>query len=214
MKKYWVFGILLIGMIVISCVLYPYLPEKIPVHWNLQGAIDSYSGRWFIFFPIGLYLLMAQLFPILRRIDPKRSNYARFEGTYDSFIIMLLLFLFSLWVITCIASFYPESVNIYMILSLLIGILFVVFGNLMPKLKINYMIGFKTPWTLSNETVWLKTHQLAGKLWFAGGFVMMAGSLLPVSSQLALLYLLGCASLITLIPCIYSYVIFKRIRHS
>ena len=101
-----------------------------------------------------------------------------------------------------------------MVLSLLLGILLVVLGNMMPKLKINYMIGFKTPWTLSNETVWLKTHRLAGKLWFAGGFVMMAGSLLPISSQLALLYLLGCASLITLIPCIYSYIIFKRIRHS
>lgn len=215
MKKYnWIFGTLLICMVAVSCFLYPYLPKQIPIHWNAEGMIDSYGDRMFLFLPIGLYLFLAALFPLLRRLDPRSKNYVRFERTFDSVMILMLLFLFCLWAIICLACFYPDRIDIPMILSLLISILFVIFGNLMPKIKSNFMIGIKTPWTLSNETVWLKTHRFTGKLWFVGGFVMMAGILLPSSSLFSMVYLLGCVCVMTLIPCIYSYMISKNITHS
>lgn len=212
MKKRRVFVLLLIIMMVTTCVLYPQLPNKIPSHWNFDGMIDGYQDSWFLFIPILIYFMVTVLFSFLRHVDPLHDNYARFQKTYDSMIIVLLFFIFSLWLIMAVSAFYPTWIDMNLVMHLLLSMLFVVLGNLMPKIKSNYFIGIRTPWTLTNESVWFKTHRMAGKLWFVGGFLMLPAIFLQ--NQASILYMIGMVILLGSIPCVYSYVIFQKMAHS
>lgn len=212
MKKRWVFAILLIVMLGVNVLLYSKLPDAIPSHWNINGQIDSYQGKWFVFFPIGVYLFFALLFPLLRHFDPRKDHYLRFQKVYDSFMIALFLFLFGMWLITMIACFCPSMVDIRLLMLLATSILFIVIGNLMPKMKSNFFMGIRTPWTLSNETVWFLTHRMAGWLWFIGGFLLLPAIFLQ--SNASFLYLMVLVMILAIVPCAYSYVIFQKMTHS
>jgi len=93
---------------------------------------------------------------------------------------------------------------------ILIGLLFTIIGNYMPSIKPNYFIGIRTPWTLENEMVWTKTHQLAGKLWFPAGLIVILLSLTIRDHQLMHVIFLSITAIIALVPIVYSYIIFKK----
>lgn len=210
MKKQTIFYTLSSIILICSILCYPTLPSSIPSHWNAQGEIDGWMGSWFIFFPLILMILCYGLFEMLKRIDPKKDNYQRFLKSYEQVQIVIFLFLFCLWFVTLWACYQPSMVDMRLITGLLIGCLFIFFGNSMPKIKSNYTLGIRTPWTLSNDTVWYRTHRLAGKLWFYGGFVCILCLWLP--SPLYLFCIVVCIVLLALIPCIYSYLIYKKQR--
>ena len=82
--------------------------------------------------------------------------------------------------------------------------------TLSQTIKPNYFLGIRTPWTLENETVWKETHRMAGKMWFVGGLIVVFASLI-LEEQLNLIVFLIIVGIITLIPIIYSYLLFKKI---
>ena len=209
MKKHKTLILILLIMLIGSFISYPYLPDSIPAHWNGAGEIDEWMGRWFIFFPIILTVLCGGLFELLKRIDPKRSNFQRFIKSYERFQIMITLFLFCLWCITLVAGFQPHLVNIKTILSCLIGCLFIYLGNIMPKIKSNYTFGIRTPWTLASDAVWYRTHRFAGRIWFYGGFLFLLNLVLPAS--FTMLFLICWGALLGVIPCLYSYLIYRNL---
>ena len=102
---------------------------------------------------------------------------------------------------TCNASF----------IFAIIGLLFAFLGNYFKTIKPNYFIGIRTPWTLENEEVWRKTHLLGGKMWFVGGLIMALTFVLPES--LSLYVFLGITAIISVIPIVYSYLEFKKIKN-
>ena len=93
----------------------------------------------------------------------------------------------------------------------IIGLLFAFLGNYFKTIKPNYFIGIKTPWTLENEEVWKKTHIIGGKLWFVGGLLMALTFLLP--NEMQLYTFLGITAVITIVPIVYSYLEFKKIKN-
>lgn len=97
-----------------------------------------------------------------------------------------------------------------MAITLGLGFLFAVMGNLMPKIRQNYFIGIKTPWALEDEDNWRRTHRMAGRLWFAAGLLMMLLSVLP--KEILTGSILGLASAMALVPYIYSYSLFRSKR--
>jgi uncharacterized membrane protein len=92
---------------------------------------------------------------------------------------------------------------------LLIGVLYIILGNYFKTIKANYFIGIRTPWTLENETVWKKTHKLGGKLWFVGGIIVVLTSLILDKEPNVTVFLI-ITGIITIIPIVYSYIIFKN----
>ena len=93
---------------------------------------------------------------------------------------------------------------------LLIGILYIIFGNYFKTIKANYFIGIRTPWTLENETVWKETHKLGGKMWFAGGIIVVISSLILNKQPNFILFMI-ITGIITIIPIAYSYFKFKNL---
>lgn len=188
------------------------LPDKVPLHWNVEGEIDRYGDKSeLILIPILLPLLVYILFTIIPKIDPKGK--IKYMGNkYNTLKTLLTLFMS---VIALIIIYIAQHENLYNpnYIILLIGLLFAVLGNYFKTLRTNYFIGIKTPWTLENETVWKDTHKLAGKMWLIGGIlIILASLLLNERANLTLFAII--TVVITLIPVVFSYLRFQKLTNN
>ena len=150
---------LIIVAFIVGLLLYPDLPERMPSHWNAQGEVDAWSSKNFsvFFFPgltLGFYLLMT----FIPLIDPLRKNYARFRMTYFWFRTIFVVFFVSLYFYTLWVSLGSELNINYFILPAM-SALFILIGMFLPKIRKNYFVGIRTPWTIHSEEIWDKRHQ-------------------------------------------------------
>lgn len=203
---YW---ILAIAPILLIAVLYRHLPEQVPIHWNLDGSVE-YGHREQLWLFAGLSLFFGVLMRVVPKIDPRKSSYLRFQSYYDTFGILLLTFLLLMMGAVLLETFFPRTLSMGHFTCALLGILFMGIGNLMPKLKNNFFMGIKNPWTLSNEDVWNRTHRLGGILmFFAGVFILCASFWMEEKSLFV--FLITTLILGTGIPTCMSYIWYRQI---
>jgi uncharacterized membrane protein len=188
---------------------YSRLPERVATHWNAQGQVDGYMGRFggTFFVPLlvlGIYLL----FLIIPRIDPKRKNIAQFIDIFNRFITALLLFMLYIYSLTIVFNL-GYTFDFTKVILPAFGALFYFIGWMLPKAKPNWFIGIRTPWTLSNDEVWVKTHMLGGKLFKISGVLVFLGLLLSKYAYLFVLVPIIVSSIYTVV---YSYLEYKRIE--
>jgi uncharacterized membrane protein len=210
-KHDWIIVLLLLGALAAGVLLYPHLPEQIPSHWNIQGEVDKYSSRFWgaLGLPLlsaGIYIMMV-LLPV---IDPRRENYTRFRGAYRSIKSVLVLFFIALWVMVIMTSLgYSVPVDRYVNAG--VGLLLMAIGNFMGKLRHNYFIGVKTPWTLASEEVWRRTHRLSSRVWvIAGAVVALSG--LTLGGERGIVFIGAAIAAAVVIPIVYSYWIYKKLK--
>ena len=184
------------------------LPDQIPVHWSLDGTVQ-YGGQGSLWLNGSMGIIFAILFPILRKIDPRSKNYEKFGKYYDAFQIFMMLFFIALTAVIVSESINPGRINVEMVVVLLVGILYTVIGNMMPKFKNNFFVGIRTPWTLANEEVWNRTHRLGGIMWFFGGLLIIAAAFLLHSNALFTIFI-GVTVTISIVPIIMSYLWFRE----
>lgn len=200
--------IIIAAMLISAFAIYGSLPEKIPMHWNINGEIDQYGTRNSIFLlplmNVGIYFAM--LFSPL--IDPKRNNYGKFKGAYRLIRAIIVLILTIFYVIVAMASMGYE-VKVDFIIPFSISVMFIIIGNYLGKIRHNYFVGIKTPWTLADERVWVKTHRLGGPMFVVAGLVSMVGSFM--GGKWAFTLLLISVMTATIIPIVYSYILYNRL---
>lgn len=190
-----------------SALLYPRLPEQIPIHFDFSGNPDSFSGRWFIFVIPLLSVALLLMADFLPRIDPRSANYKRFPKAYQALYLGTTLLLNGCNLV--IAGYtLGLKINISVVVTFLVGLLFLIFGNYMPKFKPNFFCGIRTPWCLSDPDNWNATHRFAGPLWMLCGLGMMLAPFLE--EHLAFGFLLGLILIEVLVPYIYSYLYFRK----
>jgi len=191
----------------LSAGLWTSAPEQIPVHWNIAGEVDRYGGKFEGLLAIPLMALgMYALFRFLPLIDPNRDNYEKFAGAYQSVRLSLTVFLSGLQAaILAVAFGWPVSMDLLVMGG--VGLLFIVFGNLMGKLQPNWFVGVRTPWTLSSKTSWVKTHRLAGWLFIGLGLLFVLGGLVRSPWMILVVVLASLASAAWMI--IYSYLVWR-----
>ena len=176
MRK-WIPLFIIAAAVLASASVYVDLPERIPTHWNLQGEVDGWSSRawgvWMI--PVVIALLWG-LMRLLPSIDPRGSNYVKFGGAFEGIMLSVMLFMLGVHAIILRSALgYPVDVDRLMPVS--IGVLLVVIGNLLPRSRPNWFVGIRTPWTLSSDRVWEKTHRVGGRLFVIGGILIAAAGL-------------------------------------
>lgn len=171
--------VLIIIVAAIGFYLYPQLPDLVPSHWGINGEIDGWMSSTFAvyFFP-GLILFLYLLLSFLPLMDPLKTNIEMFSHSYFWFKTVLVLFLSSLYLVTLYAGLGYE-VNVGRFVTLGVAVLFAMIGYIMPRIKKNYTIGIRLPWTLHSETVWTKTHKFGGKLFVALAVLIAAAAFLP-----------------------------------
>ncbi len=186
------------------------LPDKVPLHWNISGEIDKYGNKAeLILIPMLLPLLTYLIFLIVPKIDPK-SKLDKMGNKFQTLKFLLTMFMsvLALFIIYLAKNRSFDNSN-YIVL--LVGLLYLILGNYFKTVKANYFIGIRTPWTLENETVWKETHKLGGKLWFIGGLLIIISSLI-LEKQLNFILFIVITAIITLVPVVYSYLKFQKIK--
>ncbi len=185
------------------------MPPRVPIHWDAAGRVNGWGPSWVNAFVIpGIALLVYLLFLWLPLVDPKRHNYAHFEGSLRAFRFLIVAFLVFVHVLVVAASM-GYAVRVDVALRAALPLLFVGLGTRLPGLKPNWFFGIRTPWTIASEEVWTRTHRLAGALWIWGGVVLVACAFLPPGPGLAA-FVAGIVVL-ALVPVVYSAVIYHRL---
>lgn len=185
------------------------LPETVPTHFNASGEADGWGSKTILIWlplalTIGTYLLM-QLIP---KLDPKQKLDQMGNKYYlIKFFMVVFMALLSIVIIRAAktGSIGGGGNWIYLI----VGAMFTVLGNYFQSIKPNYFIGIRTPWTLESETVWKKTHRLAGKIWVPAGILICLLSLI-LSKEIFLPIFLAITTIIALIPLVHSYLEFRK----
>ena len=140
--------------------VYRRLPAQVPISFGFDGAVNTYGPKATLWLLAGLGPLMASMLQFLPQIDPKRKNYAKFQRYYDQFAISLELFLLVVFCLIVTETMRPGTVSIGRVVTALVGMLFLLLGNMLGKIKHNYFFGIRTPWTLADPDVWIRTHSL------------------------------------------------------
>lgn len=207
LKRDWLILTLIILGFVLGAYFYPSLPDKVPIHWNAKGEINGYGSKYFGAFGLpSINLAMYLIFLALPYIDPKRKNYVSFKSTYQFQKYLVVVFFLGMEVFTLLVST-GVVVNKPIFIQIMISLLFIFLGNVMGRVKHNYFIGIKTPWTLANEEVWRKTHRLAAPLWVIGGIINILLSLIGVNSN-GIVFMIILA-VISIVPIAYSFLAYQ-----
>jgi len=183
------------------------MPDKVASHWNTAGEVNGYMSKFW-----GLFLLpivtfgMAGLFWFLPKIDPINKNFDSFRESYNTIIISIILFLTYVHGLTVVWNLgVPFDLTRFILPSL--GVFFIILGSSLTNIKRNWFVGFRTPWTLSSDSVWEKTHRLGARLFEAAGVLVVLSILVPKYAFLVLaVTILGSTMLIV----IYSYILYKK----
>lgn len=189
---------------IIYTLFYTHLPNQIPIHFNSSGSADSYAPKLFYYALIAFLFILHIFVTFMVKKDPKNKNMPPIMITVMLYTLPSMTLLITL---VTIAYVYKFSFNITSIIMIFVGILFLCIGNYLPKVKQNYTMGIKTPWTLNDEVVWNKTHRLGGFLFVILGIFMIVSSFFfNVALFIAILII------VAFVPFIYSYILYQK-RH-
>ncbi len=189
--------------------LYPQLPAQVPTHWDLHGNVNGTMPRfWGAALPALMIFGLALLTPVLPMISPRRFEIAPFAAVYTLLMLAVQAVMLVIGLSTLLAGA-GYAVPIPTVVMLSVGVLFMVLGNYMGKLRKNFFIGIRTPWTLASDLVWERTHRLGGWVFVAAGLLLVLGAMVGLPLWIAVIVIV----LAALIPCVYSYVACQQTAH-
>ena len=200
--------VVLIPML-LGIILWKFMPdEMIITHWGVGGVADRWSSKAFAVFGMPLIFLLAHwvgIYMVSR--DPKN------KGQNGKILRTVIWVIPVMSILTCgftdlIALGYDIGINT--VVFGLMGLMFILIGNYLPKCKQNYTIGVRVVWALQNEENWNKTHRFTGKLWVVGGFATLFGVFIPDDWMMMMYVLIGIALILSLLPIAYSYWYYRK----
>jgi immunity protein, SdpI family len=203
----WVNLAMLAAMLAAAAWSWSSAGDHLPVHWGASGQPDRYGGRFEALLTLPLMAIaLYLLFLALPAIDPGRANYARFSGAYDTVRTAIVAFLAALYGVI-LASYHGATLSLSNAIFPLLGALFIVLGNLMGKLRPNWFIGVRTPWTLSSKRAWTRTNRIGGWVFIAFGPILAAAGLSHREWAVTSVIIALMASVLAL--AVYSYLIWR-----
>ena len=191
----------------IGIYLYPEMQLKMASHWNIHGEVDGYMSKFWGLFLMpfvlsGLFLLLL----LIPRIDPLKENIKKFKSYYENFVLIIIIFLFYIYLLTVFWNLgYKFELNKLIIPA--IGLLIYYIGVLIGQAKRNWFVGIRTPWTLSSEKVWDKTHEVGGKLFKLVGVITFVGILFR---DYTIYFIIIPSILVVIYTFVYSYLEYQK----
>lgn len=209
-KPHLMICLLMIAAACAATVYYwPLLPEVLPVHWNAHGEADRFGQRWSYFaLGPGVMLLALAAFWIAPHLSPRRYEVDSFASTFSyigTVIVAMMGYVYALM----LAQAVHGGVAIERAVPAGIAVLLVLAGNPMGKVRRNFFLGIRTPWTIASEAVWYRTHRMAAKLMVASGLLALMAVCLNASPWVLMPLILAWAPL----AAGYSLLLYKRLPH-
>ncbi|MBP3330936.1 MAG: SdpI family protein [Clostridia bacterium] len=190
--------------VVIGLIIWDELPAEIATHWGTSGEADSFSSKAFAVFGFPLILLAFHWLCIIvtTKLDPKSKDISKKMMSLVLWIIPAISLVMS--TVTYLVALGKE-IRVVFIVTVFMGIMFIIIGNYLPKCRQSYTMGIKLPWTLKSEDNWNKTHRFSGVLWVIGGVVILATAILE-----SIIVFFSVVLLMVILPTVYSYLHYKR----
>ena len=176
-KTTTIITLILIGLALLAGgILWNQLPEQMASHWDANDQVNGYISKfWGVLLMPLITLGMLVLFLVLPNIDPLKANIAQFRESFNLFIVLIVAFMLYAHGLTLAWSLGYQDFKMSAAMLPFLGMLFIAVGWMLRKAKRNFFIGIRTPWTLSSDTVWDKTHQLGSVLFMASGALGIVG---------------------------------------
>jgi uncharacterized membrane protein len=207
-KKEWFALATLVAGLAITWAWFDDLPAQVPSHWNISGQIDGWTsptGHALMF--VGLMVFMYLLFTAIPYLEPRKENMAKSLGFLNVIKNYMLAFFLGLYTLISYMAVYNAPLAIEKFISVGVGLLFAIIGIHLTKIKSNYFMGIRTPWTLSSDDIWQKTHKLGSTLFLASGILFIASVLLPTPWNFVI-PMIG-VLIAAIFPILYSYLLFR-----
>jgi len=200
--------IALMAVGIASVYFYYHFPEQVPIHWNIVGEVDRWGSGISSAISIPLIMIgMYLMFIFIPFADPRKERYNQFRKVYHVFKTLIIVFMALIYFITGFNAL-GYNLPIGILIPALVGVLFVLIGNYMGKIKMNWFVGIRTPWTLSSEEVWNKTHRFGGRMFILAGLIMIITPFFPVYFKGWLFFL--AIAIILLGTIFYSYILYLK----
>jgi len=183
-------------------------PGEVPINWNIAGEVDEYGSAWFLLMFPGIALLTTLLMYFLPKIDPKGENIKKSGPILPISMVLIATLMIGIQIFIIMAIRGGNIFNMTTFIFLFLGVMFIVMGHFMPRVKHNYMLGIRTPWTLHSEKVWPKTHLVARNWFMLMGMSYLFGIFLPVPANMIIPLILTLVIVIGLV--IYSYLLYGK----
>ena len=188
----------------VGAALYPRLPEIMVTHWDVSGNANGWSSRAATVFGLPLFILALHLVCFYAESRETKKN------TNPVLRTVLLWFCPAVSLLggaVTLGTGLGYEMHISTVVPVFVGLLFLILGNYLPKIRQNRTMGIKLPWTLQSEENWTRTHRLAGFLWVAGGLLLILLTLLGLGSTWV--YAAVTAAMV-LIPGFYSWELHRK----
>jgi uncharacterized membrane protein len=193
----------------IGAYFYPSMPDKMASHWNMEGEVNGYISRfWGLFLLPLMSLALLLLFITIPKIDPLKKNISTFRKYFDMFVLMIMIFLFYTYSLTIIWNL-GFRFDFSMVLIPALSGLFFYTGVLLENSKRNWFIGIRTPWTISSDRVWNRTHKVGGKLFKVAAVISLLGLFFE---RLSFFFLIIPVIVVAIYTIVYSYFEYQKKR--
>lgn len=200
--------ILILAATLAGLLLWSRLPDQMASHWNENDQVDGYMSKfWGVFLMPLVTVGMLVLFLVIPSIDPLKANIAQFRGAFNLFIALMIAFMIYMHGLTLAWSLGYQNFKMSMAMLPFIGLLFIFIGYMLRQAKRNFFIGIRTPWTLSSDRVWDKTHQFGSILFMASGVFTIIGGFFGGMTAFWLMFVPLIGSSLFLV--IYSYILYR-----
>jgi len=192
---------------IIGIYFYPRMPENMASHWNEKGEVNGYMPKiWGLFLVPIISFVLFLLFVAIPKIDPLKKNIEKFRKYFDTFMLLIILFLFYVYLLTIFwnlglrFNFFPVLVPVFSFIIYYSGVL-------IENSKRNWFIGVRTPWTLSNDEVWNKTNKLGGKLFKIAAIFALIGI---IFGNYAIYFVISPIIIASFYTIVYSYLEYQK----
>ncbi len=209
-KATLVLALIMIALALLAgALLWNQLPDQMASHWDINDQVNDYIPKfWGVFLMPLITSGMLILFLVVPGIDPLKANIAQFRESFNIFIVLIIAFMLYIHGLTLAWSLGFTNFKMSAAMLPFMGVLFIAIGFMLRKAKRNFFIGIRTPWTLSSDSVWDKTHQLGSVLFMASGALAIIGGFFGGMVAFWLMFIPLIGSSLFLV--IYSYVLYRN----
>jgi uncharacterized membrane protein len=185
------------------------IDAQVPMHWNAAGEVDGYGPAWLAFLLVpAITALLILLLLAIPRFEPRRRNLQRSASAYRTVAVALIVLMTLVQVAVVLAGTGAVEFQMSALVALGVGGLFIVMGNVLGTVRSNFFFGIRTPWTLSSDLAWTRTHRLVGRLFVLLGLVIVVLGILGAMAAFAAVLIVGIIAILT-ISLVYSYRVWK-----
>jgi len=206
--------------LVITIIVFPMLPDKIPAHYGFDGEITRYGSKYEVFIVPIFTIFFGFFWLLIEKIYPKEEKYEQsktvlFWGNISVSLIFTVVTVWFLYLgVTQTENIYSTDIDFIKIMPVCLNIFWIILGLILPKFKQNGISGIRTPWTLKSENCWEETHKFGGKVFVIYGIIFTLLSLFVFNGLFGLYFSLCGLFVVLIIVVIYSYQVYKKEKNS